>query len=191
MGEPSGKKEGIEELLEKIPAEKRWEITVKVLSKLFALRIILTRPLLGTGEGIISTILGWEKHEEIQEKTFGEHGRHFIPWVKETFNIPVEDAIGAAKLVIVAGALMRGPEIKDEIIEATRERAVLRRTQCVWIERYKEYEVDTELLTCPPAHQAFSEEGLKAINPKITHTLTKAIPWGDPYCEWIIEFKKE
>ena len=180
-----------EELLEKIPAEKRWAITAKILTGLHALRIILTRPLVGRGEGIISPILGWEKHEEIQEKIWSERGKRFIPWVKETFNIPVEDAVGAVKLIIVTGDLMGGPEIKNEIVKATRERVVIRRTQCVWIERYKEYEVDTELLTCPSAHQANYEEGHKPINPKITYTLTKAIPWGDPYCEAVIEFKEE
>ena len=178
-------------LLENIPAEKCWAITAKILTTLFALRVIPTRPLLGRGEGIISPILGWEKHEEIQEKIFGEHGKRFIPWVKETLNIPVEDAVGAAKLVIVAATLLMGPQLQYEIVEATRERAVLRRTQCVWIERSKECEADTELLTCSPAHQANSEEGLKAINPKLTYKLTKAIPWGDSYCEEVIEFKEE
>ena len=191
MGEISGEKKGIVELLKKIPPEKRWAITAKALTRLFGLRVILTRPLLGRGHGIISPILAWEKHEEIQEKTFGEHGKQFIPWVKETFNIPVEDAIGAAKLAIVAGRLLMGPESQYEIVEATRERVVLKRAQCVWLERMNDFEVDAELMTCPPAHQANSEEGLKAVNPKITVKLTKAMPWGDPYCEDVIEFKDE
>ena len=181
----------VEELLEKIPPEKRWAITAKALTRLLGFRVILTRPLLGRGEGIFSPILGWKKHEEILDKIFGEHGKRFIPWVKDTFNIPVEDAIGAAKLVIVAATLLTGPELQYEIVEETRERVVIRRTQCVWLERRNEYYVDTKLMTCPPGHQANSEEGLKAVNPKITYTLTKAIPWGDPYCEDVIEFKEE
>jgi hypothetical protein len=44
-------------------------------------------------------------------------------------------------------------------------------------------------LACLPAHQANSEDGLKAINPKITYKFTKAIPWGKSYWEEVIEFK--
>jgi hypothetical protein len=52
-------------------------------------------------------------------------------------------------------------------------------------------EVDPEFIMCPSVHQLLNEEGLKAINPKITFKRTTAIPRGDSYCEEIIEFKEE
>lgn len=36
---------------------------------------------------------------------------------------------------------------------------------------------------------AWTEEGLKAINPKVTITKAEAMPRGDQYCEFIYVFK--
>ena len=59
------------------------------------------------------------------------------------------------------------------------------------MERYNEFEVDPALSTCPPGDQAWGDEGFKAVNPKLTYKVTKAVPWGDPYCEFVYEFKEE
>jgi len=181
-----------EELLEKIPPEKRWAITAKTLWRFTVLRgdkIIAV--ILGKGEGIIAPVMGAEKWKEINEKIYSDGGKMFYPWVKETFNIPVEDALGAAKLVIVAAVLIQGPENKYELVEATPERAVDNTTNCVTWERYNEFEVDPEHRACDSACQLWAEEGLKAVNPKIAFKLTKAMPRGDPYCEDFYEFREE
>jgi hypothetical protein len=180
-----------EELLEKIPAEKCWAITAKALTGFNLLRIVLIRALMGKGDGVFAPVMGWEKYEEISMKTWGESGKCFTPFVKETFNIPVEDAIGAAKLYIITCFLTAGPEDRYEMAEETPERAIIQWIRCGWMERYKEFEVDPALSTCPTGHQALASEGLKAINPKLTFKLTKAMPRGDPYCEGIIKFNKE
>ena len=182
-----------EELLEKIPVEKRWEITAKILQTFALLRgEKRVANEMGKGEGIISPVLGAEKFQELTNKAWGEEaGRQFLPWVKETFNIPVDDAIGAVKVSEVAGALFSGPEMKGVIIEATPERVVLRWTKCPWMNRWKEQEVDHEVMSCHPVHEAAWKAGLKAINPKLNYKVTKAMPWGDPYCEDFIEFKDE
>jgi hypothetical protein len=146
---------------------------------------------MGKGEGIISPLMGWEKYDEVSRKTWGEGGRRFLPWVKERFNIPVEDAIEADKLTEVAATLTSGPEQAFKIVEATPERVVSRTIKCAFMERYKELEVDPALSTCPGGDQAWGKEGLKAIDPKITYKITKAMPWGDPYCEFVYEFKEK
>jgi hypothetical protein len=180
-----------EELLKKIPPEKRWELTARFLTKLNTMRIHRTRPHLGIGEGITSPIMGWEKFQEIQEKIWHDNGRNFLPWIKETFNIQVEDAIGAIKLAIVAGRLNVGPAVENTIVEATPERSVRRSIGCAWWVRHKESGLAPELSSCPRACQIFFEEGFKAVNAKIAVRLTKSLLWGDPYCEWIFEFKEE
>lgn len=186
MGETTKK------LLEKMPAEKCWAITAKLLTGFMALRGSRTiAPELGKEEGIIAPVLGWEKWLEIANKTWAEAGKKYIPWVKQTFNIPVEDAIGAAKLHIVAATLLTGPEMKSELVEATRERAVIRWTQCGWWERYIELEQDPEFTVCHTGHQLWAGEGFPTINSKLTFKLKKSLPKGDPYCEGIIEFKEE
>ena len=181
-----------EELLEKIPPEKRWEITAKFLWRfLISTGATLVAPEMGTGEGWIAPVLGWEKVEEIATKVWTEGGRKFYPWVKETFNIPVDDAIEAAKLVWVAARLAFGDELETENVEATSERVVTRYTKCPWANRWKEHKLDHEIVSCYTPHETWVEMGLKAINPTLTYKLTKAIGWGDPYCEEVIEFKKE
>ena len=182
-----------EELLEKIPPEKCWEITARILWRFITLRgDKLVAPELGKGMDIISPLWSKEKWFEIVEKGFGtEAGKKFMPWVKETFNIPVEDAIGAAKLLIVCGTLFLGPEQEIEIVEATPERVLCRCPKCLSWEIYNECEVDPAYRPCDVSVQAFCEEGFKEINPKITYMASKARPRGDPYCEYVFEFKEK
>ena len=192
MEETSGEKRGIAELLEKIPPEKRWEITAKTLWRLMVLRGVRTMPtVMGKAEGIISPVRGWEQWQEIATKIMIDGAKKMYPWIKELFNIPVEDAIGAAKLTMVYGYMLGGPEQKQQLVEATREKAVARTTKCTCWERYEEFEVDLDLRAGCNSHQASSKESLKTVNPKLIYKLKKAMGWGDPYCESVIEFKEE
>jgi hypothetical protein len=186
----------MEELLEKIPVEKRWTLTSKFLTTFIAWRgEKAVAPELGKGEGIIAPVLGAAKWREITSKTFLAGLSQFSLWMKETFNIPVEDAIGAAKFFTVMVTLAFGPELELEIVEATPERTVVRYAKCPWWERWKDLEIDLELLSCHssdwPVHQLCIDEVFKAINPRITGTLTKQLSKGDPCCEDVYEFKEE
>ena len=122
-------------------------------------------------------------------KIYSESRKKLNLRVKEMFNIPVEDAIGAVKLYIVSEKLFRGPEMKVEIVEATRKRAVVRWFKCAWDERFNELEVEPELRGGCHIHEPINNEALKAINPKLIYKLTKSLARGDPYCEAVIEFK--
>lgn len=185
------KKFTTETLLEQIQAEKGWEITANALLNLLFLRGSKTLvPLLGIGEGVIAPVMGWEKFKEVNNKVFNEVNNKLLRWIKETYNISVEDAIEAAKLMYVWGELQSGPQWEDEFIELTPERVVVKYMKCPWWEKYKEFKVTPELSLCEHVHRILSDEGLKSINPKITRRLTKAMPWGDSYCEDIIEFKE-
>ena len=167
-----------EEILKNIPAETRWEITAKTL----------TGATIGY-ELALREIVGKEKAAEIEAKMWGEGGKTFIPMIKEAFNIPVEDAIGAANLITVAAVLGMGPECTDEIIEETKERVVQRWVKCPFIERAKEMGA-TDIHDCYTGCTAWTKAGLKAVNPKVTITKAKAMPRGDQYCEFIYEFKE-
>ncbi len=158
-----------------VPAETRWEITPKLLT--------------GAGSAFIdaiSKIAGEEKSEEIAAQVFGIGGKMLFPMVKEAYNIPVEDAIGALMLHWLAGFLVTGPELEGENPEVTREKCVSRVTKCPWMERQKEFGLKFD---CSSFHQAWVDEGLKAINSKVTIKLTTALPRGDPYCESVHELK--
>lgn len=182
------------EMLEKIPIEICWEITGKILTRFVVSRILKTStPFLGKDDGIFSLLSGWDKETEIKWKVYAESGRKMYPFVKEMFNIPVENAVEAANLEVLTGILLMGPETQCDIVEATPERAVVRWTKCPFWERYEEKEATEypELIPCGIGHEAFQGEGFKAINPKLTYKLTKAMPKGDSYCEDVFEFKEE
>lgn len=179
-------------LSEKIPAEKCWKITAKMLLRISVLRGVKTvMPTMGEEDGIISPVRGLEKFREVIDKVQAEGAKRFFPWVKGTFNIPVENAIDADDLLTVTGELQSGPEWQGEFVEKTPEKVVYRNYKCPWMERYKEFEVDHGLIVCPSSDQLWCEEGLKAVNPKLTYKLTTAMPRGAPYCEYVIEFKEE
>ena len=180
------------ELLEKIPPEKRWAITAKTLLGFLVLRgERIVAPEMGKGEGIIAPVLGVEKWDEIVNETYIKGGKVLLPQMKEMFDIQVEDALGADKLVTVWGALAWGPGWETEYVEVSREKVVSRVKKCPIWEMYKELDADPAFTPCENGHQTVFKEGFKAINPKITHTLTKAMPRGDPYCEDVYEFKEE
>jgi hypothetical protein len=183
-----------EELLEKIPPEKRWAITAKTLWRFIVLQgDKIIAPALGKGEDIIAPVLGMEKWAEINEKIFADGGKMFYPWVAETLNIPVENEVNefVTKLNKVVLKFMMGPEEEYEIIKASRERAVTKKYKCMVWERYEEFEVAPELRPCDVSEEIYLNEGLKAINLKVTCKITKTRPRGDPDCEFIWELKEE
>jgi hypothetical protein len=139
--------------------------------------------------------MGAEKWIEINVKIFGDGSEFLFPMFKDMFNISVEDAIGAAKLADVVATLELGPDNSmefAEFVEESPERVVERRYKCTWMERYKDFKVPHAFIPCDKGGcQAWSEEGLKAINPKINYKMNKSLAGGDPYCELVYEFKEE
>ncbi|WP_287587795.1 L-2-amino-thiazoline-4-carboxylic acid hydrolase [Candidatus Borrarchaeum sp.] len=166
-----------EEILKKIPAEKQWAIA----SKTFTTTATAMSMMYGD-------VVGPEKNKEILIALWGGGGKSSYPRMKEAFNIPVDDAIGVATLGSVTSKVSMGPELESELVEAAPERAVVRVTKCPWWERYKEFGI-TEGAICDASHTANATEGVKAVNPKITFKMTKALPRGDPYCELVYESK--
>lgn len=180
-------------LLEKVPAEKCWAIGARILNGFLVLSGSKILPsVLGMEEGIISPVWGWEKWSEINVKVMTEIGKRHYLFVKEMFNLKVENAIDAAKLSFIATILAFGPGFEGEIVEATPEKASIRWKKCSLDEWFNILEVDPQLRAgCHGGHKVFPKEGLNAVNPKLTHKLTKALAWGDPYCEDVIEFKED
>lgn len=186
------KKFTTETLLKKIPAEKGWKITAKILLNLHLLRGTKTVvPLLGKDEGIFAPVWGWEKYKEIVIKVMGDSIKNMVVKVKELFNIPVEDAIGAENAATVAGTFHTGPDRQDVIVEKNPEKVVKRLLNCPWRETYKEYDIKPELTLCAPVCEVSFDKGLKEINPKLSQKLTKSLDKGDPYCEFVTEFNEE
>ena len=169
-----------EEILKKIPVETKWAITTQSFIGAYSAIIQLVGPSVDV-----------EKLMELNNTVMGEGSKIAFPQIKEGFNVPVEDAIGAANLIDVVTQLQMGTEFEAERVEETPERVVVRTHKCPWGTWNKENSAwaKPEYMICTEGHQAWGEVGLKAVNPKLTHKMTKSMMKGDPYCEYVIEFK--
>jgi hypothetical protein len=56
---------------------------------------------------------------------------------------------------------------------------------------FNELEIDHELRGACVVCTVWVGEGAKAVNSKVTTKRTKSMHRGDPYCEYITEFKDE
>ena len=169
-----------EEILKKIPAEVKWGWTANTHAATLVIR----------GETILAPMVGAEKWKEINVGIYGEGGKLLFPMIKDNFKIPVENAIDAANLASVVATVTMGAGAEGETVEESPERVVYKQTKCIWMDKYREYNVDPQYIPCVEGHQAWAERGLKAIDPRLSFKMIKAMPKGDPYCEYVYEFKK-
>jgi hypothetical protein len=165
------------EIVDKIPIEDK--------------RVTASMVFSGTAVGLmvrLGSVVGADKLEEILTGMWSGAGKRSHPNIQEKYNITVEDAAGAAKLSYVVGCTSLGPEYKSEIVEANPKKAVRKTTKCPWMERYTAYNIAPEFRVCATPCAKYVEEGLKVVNREITFKLRKAMPRGDPYCEFVYEF---
>jgi hypothetical protein len=164
------------EAVEKIPAETRWIIATQAL----------TGADVATAKALLD-IVGQEEYNEINGQIWAELGRA-SKQIADDLGLAGADAKSAAETVMSVAVVAMGPEVKFEIVEATAEKAVLRSTGCPWWNRMKELGISDNL--CSSGDSAWCDNLAKSLNPKVTVTLTKAKPRGDPYCEWVYELQK-
>jgi hypothetical protein len=164
--------------IEKVPAETKWALSTRIHTG----AVVAMNTAIGE-------MLGSEKGREFVYNIWKSGGGMIFQSVKDALNIPVDDLEGITNLHDVCAYLTAGPELNFEIVESTPTKVVVRAPKCGWWERYQDFNVKSELRNCPEGHQAWGESGLKAINPKLTYKVTKAMPRGDPYCEMVIELK--
>jgi len=161
--------------LKEIPMETRWALVCR--SYTWA-DTMYAKALLGE--------VGRKGMEEIQKKIYTTAGKG-AKRRADALGLSAKDAQGAAEVLQTIKFISNGPEEKMETVEATPERAVVRCLECSRANRRKEMGITDDL--CSALSQAWWDSGAKSFNPKLTATLTKAMPWGDPYCEWAIELQ--
>jgi hypothetical protein len=122
-----------EEILEKIPFEKRWAIATQSFN--------------GGCMGYIQVLLGIvgkEKLAEIEAKMWSEGMKMSFLNFMEEFKMTVEDAVDAANLAAVFAILTLGPECEIERLKESRNRVVDRYTNCPWWESAKQFGINTQ-----------------------------------------------
>jgi len=162
--------------IEKVPAETRWIIATQGLTGVI---VAIAK--------VLRDVVGQEKYNEIWPQIWAEAGKG-SKQVADAFGLAGGDAKSAAETVMLVSVVAMGPEVKAGIVEATAEKAVVRSTGCPYWNRMKELGISDDL--CSLSDPAYFNAFAKSLNPKLTLTLTKALPRGDSYCEWVYELQK-
>ena len=162
--------------LENVSFEERWATATKAL----------TGATHQESQALINA-LGQEKYDEVITEIWGEQGK-VCKEIVESLGLKVDSPKSAAEASEAVVTLLMGPEFKLEVAEDTPDRVVCKCTECPWWNRQQEMNLKGNL--CTKADPAFFDALAKSLNPKLNVTLTKAMPKGDSFCEWIYEVKK-
>ena len=163
------------ESINKVPAETRWEIATKGL----------TGACSAYGNAL-KEAGGEEKYNEFIRALWYEAGKGAKEFA-DNLGLTTEKAGDINGVIHLLATTSMGPEFKYEVVEATEDKCVGRATGCPWHERWKELGLDFDF--CSSGHQAWGDGAAESLNPKFSFRLTKNIVRGDSYCEWIVERK--
>jgi len=164
------------EAVERVPAETRWAIATQAL----------TGAVVATAN-VLLDVVGQERFNEIWKQIWAGSGKA-SKQVTDVLGLAGDDAKSVAETIQLVATVAMGPEFKLETVEATAEKAVVRCTGCPWWNRFKELGISEGF--CPVADLAYCDALAKSLNPKVTVSLPKAMPRGDPYCEWVYELQE-
>lgn len=167
--------QSIEDHLAKVPMEARW----KIAASQAALMTVRSGKALYDKEGR-------EKFIE-NAKQRGPVSGAQLKGLADRLGFTGNDAKSMAAIMPALMILFSGPEQKYEIEEATAEKAKVKCINCVLWNAAQRMKITDNI--CSYGSQYMLDGLAKALNPKLTSTLVKARPLGDPVCEWLIEFK--
>ena len=161
--------------IKKIPAEPGWKIS----------------PGGSTGacmafSNALRQAIGEAAHNEFNDGIWYQAGMRAKEFV-EAFGLPVGDARQIEEAMELAIRASMWPEFEFEVVEATRSRCVARVLKCAWYERCKEQGISWDF--CSVGHGRWGEGFIASVNPDFAFSLPRTAPGGDPYCEFIIEWK--
>ena len=167
--------QSIEDYLEKVPMEARWNIAAG---------------------GLIFWSVSYlkEVYDTKGREQYLEHFKKTSPLVSarskgnaDRLGFTGNDAKSAAAIIPASLIIVYGPKQKFEIEEATAEKARLQCLNCELWNAVQARKITDDL--CSVHSQHWWDGFVKAMNPKLTSTLVKARPRGDSVCEWVIELK--
>jgi hypothetical protein len=159
-----------------IPAEVRWEIATKAANSQSVVYDMLVRQIIG------------DKIDEIWDVIMTEGGKESKA-VAESLGLPASNAVEIESTLDIISAIILGPELMGEILEANEERVIGKITGCPMLNAHRN--VGHGPTAGTPAHcQAFCQSSVVSLNPRYTMRYTKRMCTGDPHCEYVIELKK-
>lgn len=162
--------------IEKLPAEAKWQIATKGLTGAYT-----------ACANALQQAVGEAKFNEFNAEVWYQAGKA-VKEIVDTFGLPVDDARQIEEALELSVRASMGPEAEFEVVEAGQGRCVGRLSKCPWHERMKELGIGWDM--CRAGHQSWGAGAVESVNPDFTHSLTKCMPGGDPYCEFVVERKK-
>ena len=162
--------------LKDIPAEVRWEIATKAANSQSVVYDMLVRQIIG------------DKIDEIWNVIMSEGGKESKA-LAESLGLPASNAAEIDSTLDIISAIILGPELMGEIVEADERRVIGKITGCPMLNAHRNIGYAPTAGT--PAHcQAFCQSSVESLNPRYTMRYMKRMCTGDPYCEYAIELKK-
>lgn len=159
-----------------IPAEVRWEIATKAANSQSVVYDMLVRQIIG------------DKIDEIWNVIMSEGGKESKA-LAESLGLPASNATEIDSTLDIISAIILGPELMGEIVEADERRLIGKITGCPMLNAHRNIGYGSTAGT--PAHcQAFCQSSVESLNPRYTMRYMKMMCTGDPYCEYAIELKK-
>ena len=158
-----------------IPAEVCWEIATKAANSQSVVYDMLVRQIIG------------DKIDEIWNAIMTEGGKESRA-MAQSLGLPVSNAVEIDSTLDIISAIILGPELKGEILEANEDRAIGKITGCPMLNAHRNIGYGPTAGT--PAHcQAFCQSAVESLNPRYTMKYTKRMCTGDPHCEYAVELK--
>jgi len=159
-----------------IPAEVRWEIATKAANSQSVVYDMLVRQIIG------------DKIDEIWNVIMTEGGKE-SKTLAESLGLPASNAVEIDDTLGIISAIILGPELKGEILEANVQRVTGKITGCPMLNAHRS--IGHEPTAGTPSHcQAFCQSSVESLNQRYIMRYTKRMCTGDPHCEYVIELKK-
>jgi len=162
--------------LKDIPAEVRWEIAAKSATAMpWAYGMVF------------QDVVGKERFYEISRQIWKQGGLE-AKKLADHLNLPARNAREVNNAWAVVSGILYGPEFKEDIIEETEDRMVIRITSCPFLNRAIEMGINPKDSMGPC--QAYSRSLVENLNAKYTQSFISGMCLGDKYCENVIELKR-
>jgi hypothetical protein len=167
---PYALREGVTTMagLSSIPDEKKWRIAAEFSSVLPALYDRAFRSMVG------------ERHDEIEQEVWMEAAK-IITGIAKDLSLPAGTAHELAETMRTVMAILFGPEFKSEVLEVSKDRAVIIVRRCPFLE--KGYYSGTDGGRTFHKCMAFTLSGIPWLNREFSARFVRTLCAGDRQCE--------
>ena len=157
-----------------IPAEVRWEIATKAANSQSVFYDMLVRQIIG------------DRIDEIWNAIMTEGGKESRA-MAQSLGLPASNAVEIDSTLDIISAIILGPELKGEVLEADAGRVIGKITGCPMLNAHRN--IGNEPIGTSAHCQAFCQSAVESLNPRYTMRYTKRMCTGDPHCEYVVGLK--